>query len=345
MTLRLSEAPRIAQTFFNHLLDEWRASGIGHDIERVLAGAGVSQRQIRQGDPKIRLHHYFRTLQLAAPLVVHTGFFLRLGRAYSLFDLGILGYALYSAANLRRSWDISLGRSNGLVPHPIMTGRRVTTEHAGILLYPPPIESAARTALCEEWLAGTWRWMCQRLPDLETCHRMAVHLDYAAPSYRAFYETLFPGAVHFNMPAPALLVPVEYYEQPFSSANLAIMRLCYQESVAAAAQFEHGDSFADEVRFYILQNARVPFPTRKKTAKAFHLPVHTLHRRLARSKTTFRRVTLEVKMLLAKQYLQETTLPIQVISHLIGYGQAASFVRAFRDWYGVTPSAFRKERG
>ena len=341
MQQRIRGGNEITLAFFQHLLDEWRAAGIGHDLDAVLNGAGVSEARIRARDPDIQLRSYYRTVQLAAPLAVHEGFFLRLGRAYDLFDLGILGYALYSAANLRRSWDVSLGQSGGLVPHPIGTTRRVTEEHAGIVLYPPAIRSDARTALCEEWLAGTWRWTCQRLPELESSPAMEVHLDYPPPAYRAQYEEIFPGQVRFNMPVAQLLVPIECYEQPFSSANPSIARLCYQKSVTTMASFERADSFVDEVRFHLLQNAQTPFPTLGETAAAFHLPAHTLHRRLARSGTTFRHIMLEVKMVLARQYLRDTQFTVQEIAYLVGYAQPASFVRAFRDWHGQPPRAFR----
>lgn len=343
MGQRLNGATEITLTFFRRLLDEWAHCGTEYDIETVLNAAGASRERIERDDPTLQLRSYYRALQLAAPQVIDDGFFLRLGRSYDLFDLGILGYALYSAANLRRSWDISLGESGGLVPHPIATGRRVTATHAGITLYPPGPMDAARTALCEEWLAGTWRWTCQRLPDLETCRRMEVHLDYPAPRYRAVYDELFPGSVRFGMPEPALLVPVEFYEQPFSSANPSIARLCYQKSVSTMARFERSDSFVDEVRFYLLQNARLPFPTIAETAGAFHLPVHTLHRRLAHRGTTFRYITQEVRMVLARRYLRETNLPVQEVGYLAGYHQTASFVRAFRDWHGTTPGAYRHQ--
>lgn len=339
---RLNGTTEITLTFFQRLLDEWTHSGTTYEIETVLNAAGVSRDQVERGDPALQLRSYYRALQLAAPQVVDDGFFLRLGRSYDLFDLGILGYALYSAANLRRSWDISLGESGGLVPHPIRTGRRVTATHAGIMLYPPRSRDAARTALCEEWLAGTWRWTCQRLPDLENCREMEVHLDYPAPRYRSVYDDVFPGTVRFNMPETALLIPLGFYERPFSSANPSIARLCYQKSVSTMASFERNDSFVDEVRFYLLQNARLPFPTIADTAAHFHLPVHTLHRRLAQRGTSFRYITLEVRMVLARQYLRETRLPVQEVSYLAGYHHTASFVRAFRDWHGTTPGVYRR---
>lgn len=334
-----SAGPALA--LFRRFLDQWQACGAGYDLDALLGGAGVSRKQLETTDPQIDLRSYYRTLQLAAPLLAHTGFFLRLGRNYDIFDLDTLGYALYSAANLRRSWDISLGQSSGLVPHPITTRRIVQANRVGIVLRMSGHNRAVRTALAEEWLAGTWQWTGQRLPELLDHPDMEVHLDYPAPEYQALYNEIFPGTVRFNQPNAALIIPRAFYERPFSSANPSIARMCYEESVATMVGFERSAKFVDEVRFHLLQNARIPFPTLDETAAAFQLPGHTLHRRLGRHGRTYRGIKLEVRMVLARQYLLETGLSIQEVAFAVGYEHVPSFVRAFRDWHRVTPGDFR----
>lgn|GEM_PF-1722513 len=345
MATRLQADENVAATLLRRFTDQWYASGVDYDLDTLLAGAGIHGDAAAGTAHGVDLRGYYRLLQLAAPLLVQDGFFLRLGRSYDLFDLGILGYALYSAANLRRSWDISLGQSSGLVPHPSATRRWLDADHAGIVVQPPSRRADVNQALYEEWLAGTWRWTWQRLPELADDAAMEVHLDFPAPAYRDLYDEIFPGRVRFAMPQTALLIPRTYYERPFTSANPSIARLCYQESVATMAAFQRSGSLVDDVRFYLLQNARIPFPTLAETASAFQLPAHTLHRRLRGHGRTFRDIRLEVRMVLARQYLSATSLSVQEVAFAVGYEQVPSFVRAFRDWHGVTPGAWREGAG
>lgn len=339
----MNQVPRntsTAQAFFRRLMDAWNECSISHDMDVVLAGAGVSREQVDHG--QVHMRDYFRAVQVAAPMTADTGLFLRVGRSLSLFDLGVVGYALYSAPNLRSSWDMSLGQSVGLVPHPVTITRRVSDEFAGVVLHPPETDLDTQRAFCEEWLFGTWRWMCQRLPELADCHRAVLDLNYAAPGYRQLYRESFSGQVRFGMPETALWVPREYYEKPFESANALIMRLCHQKGLVDVVRPDNQEDLAAEVRLYLLKNARTPFPTLEQTAAEFRMPPYTLHRRLIRQKTTFRRLKLTVRMTLAKHYLKETNMPLQVISDLLGYGELTSFVRAFKRWYDTTPAAFRK---
>ena len=331
----------IALALFQRLLDQWRSAGTVQQLESVLRAAGTNVERLTSSDASVRLFHYYLALRRAAPLLGHTGFFLRLGRSYDIFDLGIIGYALISAVNLRRSWDISLGDDVRLLPHPIKTHRRIDDDYATIILTPPTTEPLVTRALCEEWLASSWRWICQRLPDLTRNSRMQVQLHYPAPTYSALYKDIFPGHVRFGMTQSALMIPSDYYEKPFSSSNTSVARLCYEHSLASMDEFTQHDTLVDEVRFFLLSNATIPFPSLEETAVKFNMPIHTLQRRLLAAGQTFRRVTLETRMVLARQYLRQTELSIQEISYRTGYRHAASFCRAFAEWHEQSAQQYR----
>lgn len=320
----------------------WSECCIPHDMDVVLSGVGISRAQVDGG--QVDMQDYFRAVQIAAPMTADTGLFLRVGRSLSLFDLGVVGYALYSAPNLRSSWDMSLGQSIGLVPHPVTITRRLSEQFAGVVLHPPETDPGTQRAFCEEWLFGTWRWMCQRLPELANCTDAVLNLNYTAPNYRHLYAESFPGTLRFDMAETALWIPREYYEKPFESANSLIMRLCHQKGLVDVVRPDSREDLAAEVRLYLLKSARTPFPTLSETAREFRMPPYTLRRRLAGQNTTFRRLKLTVRMTLAKHYLKETNMSLQVISHMLGYGEPASFVRAFKRWCGATPIVFRRDR-
>ncbi len=77
-------------------------------------------------------------------------------------------------------------------------------------------------------------------------------------------------------------------------------------------------------------------------AKALHLSLRTLSRRLAQEDTTFAEVVDHVRRSLAQQYLKEPGFSVSHIAWLLGYEQASSFNHAFRRWTGRSPSDSRK---
>ena len=69
----------------------------------------------------------------------------------------------------------------------------------------------------------------------------------------------------------------------------------------------------------------------------------TLARRLAAEGLTFAGILDELKLELAKRYLQEKDLPISEIAWLLGYRESSAFTHAFHRWFGKTPREMRSK--
>ena len=84
-----------------------------------------------------------------------------------------------------------------------------------------------------------------------------------------------------------------------------------------------------------------PPPTRKNVADLLGLSERTLTRRLANEGVTFQGLLRSVNTERAKNYLVHSKKTIADISNLMGYSETAAFSRAFTDWTGQSPSAWR----
>jgi AraC-like DNA-binding protein len=76
-------------------------------------------------------------------------------------------------------------------------------------------------------------------------------------------------------------------------------------------------------------------------AERLHMPARTLQRRLADQGLSFSQLIEDVRKRLARTYLQQPEIPLTEIALLLGYSESSAFSRAFRQWYGVSPSRFR----
>jgi AraC-like DNA-binding protein len=66
-----------------------------------------------------------------------------------------------------------------------------------------------------------------------------------------------------------------------------------------------------------------------------------LRRQLERSGTSYRKVVEQVLERRARDLLANTSQPVSVIAHELGYDTASNFARSFKRWTGMTPKAFR----
>jgi AraC-like DNA-binding protein len=71
----------------------------------------------------------------------------------------------------------------------------------------------------------------------------------------------------------------------------------------------------------------------------------TLGRSLTLEGTSFSEVLEQLRIALAKRYLEDDGLPISQIAWLLGYQEISSFTHAFQRWTRMTPRRFRSAMG
>jgi AraC-like DNA-binding protein len=107
--------------------------------------------------------------------------------------------------------------------------------------------------------------------------------------------------------------------------------------------FRPGTSFAAELRSLLLDRAQrgAVVPDSVLAADLMGISVSTLSRRLRRENTTFLKLKSDCQRDIAKELLRHGALTMAEIAKRLGFVDARSFRRAFQDWTGVLPSAFR----
>jgi AraC-like DNA-binding protein len=79
----------------------------------------------------------------------------------------------------------------------------------------------------------------------------------------------------------------------------------------------------------------------REIARRLGLSHRTLARRLADEGVSFSQVLHELRLDLARRYLQEA-LPISRIAWLLGYREVSAFTHAFKRWTGQSPKQSRQ---
>ena len=71
------------------------------------------------------------------------------------------------------------------------------------------------------------------------------------------------------------------------------------------------------------------------------MSLRSLQRHISDEGGTFRDLVKQVRIDLSHEYLLDDCLSILEISALVGFNGSSSFSHAFRNWTGMTPTAFR----
>ncbi|MDX1587689.1 MAG: AraC family transcriptional regulator ligand-binding domain-containing protein [Oleiphilaceae bacterium] len=83
-------------------------------------------------------------------------------------------------------------------------------------------------------------------------------------------------------------------------------------------------------------------PSLQSAAEAFHLSSRSLQRHLGNESLTWHRLLEQTRKSLAERHLLNPDTSITQLAFLLGFSDVSAFSRAFRKWYGVSPSAYRQ---
>jgi AraC-like DNA-binding protein len=79
-------------------------------------------------------------------------------------------------------------------------------------------------------------------------------------------------------------------------------------------------------------------------AEILHMSSRTLQRKLNVEDTQYKTVLNEVRLELALYFIENTTLSLDQVAHELGYTEARSFYRSFKQWTGRIAGSYRAEK-
>ena len=129
---------------------------------------------------------------------------------------------------------------------------------------------------------------------------------------------------------------------PFVTRNAELLDMLAPQFEEQLKQCNHPDTFAALVRGAIQERLTGHRPNIDDIARSLHVSSRTLQRRLQDSGSSYQRVLDEARHQMARYYLRNSVLELNETAYLLGYEDAKSFVRAFRNWEGIPPGHWRE---
>lgn len=167
--------------------------------------------------------------------------------------------------------------------------------------------------------------------------------------YRRFLEDrvvawLMPYPVTYEAADNHLCFPVSYLHQPVVRSAGELDELLKLFPFDLTTEQSKSTPLSRRVST-ILGTAlahRAVLPTTIQIAAQFGISAATLKRRLAGEETTMQDLKDRCRHELALDLLRDRSMPFGEIALRLGFSDAASFARAFRNWSGRSPSDYRR---
>jgi len=315
----------------------WRLlESYGTDPRRV-----ISESDFSPDDPSISRHRlsfetFDRLRTEAAELIGDPVVGLRSADCIHPSHFGALGYAWMASSSLitglhrlirygrmfneHEIWSIEEGPVEVVVTAELRSPAQRPDEVADALI-------AGMTALCR------MNFGAELNPEKVTLKRVA-------PKDPSPWFSFFKCPVSFSSDANRLFLSTAKATKSLAGSDPEIVAVHERLIERALAGFDRDDT-VNRVRVEIIDQLPSGGLSEESVASALNMTTRTLNRRLKEHGETFRSVLTGVRRELVRDYLNDPRLNLTEIAFLLGYSDSSAFSRAYRRWFGQSPSEAR----
>lgn len=172
----------------------------------------------------------------------------------------------------------------------------------------------------------------------------AAHFPFDAPPHADAYGLMFSGRIHFGAAQAGFQFDASYLALPLLRDEAALRTMLRRALPLTVLQYRRDRLLGQRVR-EALRTHGAQASTAEGLAALLHISSRTLHRQLLAEGLSLQGLKDEVRQQQAIELLQRTARPVKQVALAVGFRNEKSFSRAFREWTGQSPGAFRAAAG
>jgi len=166
-----------------------------------------------------------------------------------------------------------------------------------------------------------------------------IRLNHVPPlAIQDQYHRLFPAPVHFGGSEPAIQFSPEQLNRPLDWEACPVEKLARRER--RLKQLQGQPNWLESVEILIPTLSRRGEAHIDRCANLLAVSPRSLQRHIRAEGSTFRDILDQSRRKLARNYLSRGYTN-EATSSLLGYRQTAQFYRAFKEWFGCSPSEYQ----
>ncbi|MCR9156108.1 MAG: AraC family transcriptional regulator [Rhodobacteraceae bacterium] len=319
------------------------ACGRGAKRDILLADSDLTEDDLSNQDNRIPVVAYQAMIGAAIKQTGDTALLLRHTFESRLETMSVVGQIVHTSASLRHS----LGQLNrylhlmGDVELPPGVDRFEllrTAEGLWIvdhLVLPPEMSFWSEVSFAR--FISEFR---RSFPD--ATFEIGMQVTYPPPPHVDEYPELFRVPVQFNATRNALQIdPVwDSPDSQFEPGNEYAFGIFTRHADEMLAKLQADTSIRAQIEAQMLPNMHEGSISMDKVAHDIAMSRQTLYRRLKDEGITFAEIHDDLRQRMALEYLEGKKVSVNETAYLLGFSEASSFVRAFKRWTGLSPTAY-----
>jgi AraC-like DNA-binding protein len=310
------------------------ARSCGITVHPLLRRVGLSVEDIENPQARIATADQIEFLNLVADELGDDLLGLQLASQFELRLAGLLYYVFASSHTLREV--LERGARYSAVVNEGVLQNFVDGRLAGLAIRYAGVRRQADRHQIEFWVALLIR-ICRQLTGRHL-RPARVRFTHFRGHGQSRLSRFIGCPVEFGAAEDEILFSRETLEIQVVNADPYLNRLLVDLCEQALNSRRSPDSFAARVENVIAPLLPHGQARADEAARRLGMSPRTFGRRLAAERLTFSRLLRQLRLDLARRYLQQERLPVSKVAWLLGYQEVGAFSHAFRRWTGHSPS-------
>ncbi|WP_326535565.1 AraC family transcriptional regulator [Pseudorhodoferax sp.] len=201
-----------------------------------------------------------------------------------------------------------------------------------------PGPAFAERAFC--FLAYGWTcWLVGRRVPL-----LAVDYPDSVLARSMDTSTLLQAPVVYGQPHTGWRFEARWLDLPVVQNQHSVLEFLRQAPASLLVRYRDQTRVTERIRSLFRKHLAGETPSLDEVGKRLAMTPQTLRRRLREEAQTFRGIKEELRRDAAIEYLARTEFTLPEIAARLGYSEASTFHRAFKQWTELAPGEYRQTR-
>jgi len=184
--------------------------------------------------------------------------------------------------------------------------------------------------------SGSWL-VARRIPLLG--------IDYTSGMQSSETSRVYQSPIRQNQPHVGMWFEAHWLQLPVVQTTQSLREFLAGAPANLIVKYRDTSSLTDRIRRLLRRRLGGELPSLEEVGDALAVTPQTLRRRLREEGRGFQQIKDELRRDTAIEYLAQTRLPLIEIANRVGFSEASTFHRAFKNWTGVAPGEYRSSIG
>jgi AraC-like DNA-binding protein len=185
---------------------------------------------------------------------------------------------------------------------------------------------------------NAFSWLvARRVPLLE--------VDYTAEQTSSDSSRVYQVPIRYGQPHVGLWFDARWLALPVVQSPQSLREFLAGSPANLIVRYRDTSSLTERIRRLLRKQLGSELPSLEEVGEALAVTPQTLRRRLRDEGRGFQQIKDELRRDAAIEYLLHTPLPLLEIANRVGFSEASTFHRAFKQWTGVAPGEYRLAHG